>query len=157
MTDMGAVSIVLGTEIKRDLERGTLSISQGAYSKSILERFRMSECRPTNTPRYGPELSNQQPDETLLNEDKNMLYQGIVRCLMYVSQVFRYDIMYAVGQLAHPMAKPRKIHMVAAKHTLPYLAGTANFSISYKRGGFKLAVFLDSNWVNNPDNRKSTS
>ena len=65
--------------------------------------------------------------------------------------------MYVVGQLARPMAKPSKIHMVAAKHTLRHLAGTAGFSITYKRGGFKLAVFSDSNWVNNPDNGKSTS
>ena len=65
--------------------------------------------------------------------------------------------MYAVGQLAHPMAKPSRIHMVAATHTLRYLAGTTDFSITYKRGGFKLAVFSDSNWANNPNNGKSTS
>ena len=93
----------------------------------------MSECKPTNTPGYGPELSNQQPDETLLDEEEKKRYQGIVGCLMYVSQVLRYDIMYAVGQLARPMAKPSKIHMVAAKHTLRYLAGTTGFGITYKR------------------------
>ena len=76
---------------------------------------------------------------------------------MYTSQVLRYDFMYAVGQLARPMAKPSKIHMVAAKHTLRYLAGTTDFSIAHKRGGFKLAVFSDSNWANNPDNGTSTS
>ena len=70
MTDMGAVSLVLGMAINRNLERGTLTISQKAYSKSILERFGMSECKPTNTPGYGPELSNQQPDETLLDEEE---------------------------------------------------------------------------------------
>ena len=64
--------------------------------------------------------------------------------------------MYAVGQLARPMAKPSKIHMVAAKNTR-YLARTTNFSITYKRGGFKLAVFSDSNWANNLDNGKFTS
>ena len=65
--------------------------------------------------------------------------------------------MYAVSQLARPIAKPSKIHMVAAKHTLRYLAGTTNFSNTNKRGGFKLAVFSDSNWATNPDNGKSTS
>ena len=157
MTDMGAVSLVLGMEIKRDLERGTLTISQEAYSKSILERFGMSEFKPTNTPGYGPELSNQQPAETLLDEEEKKRYQGFVGCLMYVPQVLRYDILYAVGQLARPMAKPSKIYMVAAKHTLRYLAGTTDFSITYKREGFKLAVFSDSNRANNPDNGKSTS
>ena len=157
MTDMGAVSLVLGMEIKRDLERGTLTISQEAYSKSILERFGMTECKPTNTPGYSPELSNQQPDETLLDEKEKKRYQGTVECLMYVSQVLRYDIIYAVSQLARPMAKPSKIHMEAAKHTLRYLARTTDFSITYKRGGFKLAVFSDSTWANNLDNGKSTS
>ena len=47
--------------------------------------------------------------------------------------------------------------MVAAKHTLRFLAGTTDFSITYKTGGFKLAVFSDSNWANNPDNGTSTS
>ena len=54
---------------------------------------------------------------------------------MYVSQVLRYDIMYAVGQLARPMAKPSKIYMVAVKHILRYLARTTSFSITYKRRG----------------------
>ena len=157
MTDMEAVSLVLAMEIKRDLERGTLTISQEAYSRSILERFGMSECKPVNTPGYGPELFNQQPDEALLDEEEKKRYQGIVGCLMYVSQVLRYGIMYAVGQLARTMVKPSKIHMVAAKHTLRYLAGTTDFSITYERGGVKLAVFSDSNWANNPDNGKSTS
>ena len=87
MTDMGAMSLVLGMEINRDLERGTLTISQEAYTKSILERFGMSEFKPTNTRGYGPELSNQQPDETLLDEEETKRNQGIVGCLMYVSQV----------------------------------------------------------------------
>ena len=157
MTDMGAVSLVLGMEIKQNLERGTLTISQEAYSKSILERFGMSECNATSTMGYVTELSNQQPHETLLDEEEQKRYQGIVGRLIYVSQVLGYDIMYAVGQLARPMAKPRKIHMVAAKHTLRYLAGTTNFSITHKRRGFKLAVSSDSNWANNADNGNSTS
>ena len=59
-------------EIKQDLERGTLTIPQEAYSKSILERFGMSECKPINTTGYGLELSNQQPDETLLDEERSV-------------------------------------------------------------------------------------
>ena len=47
VTDMGAESLVLAMEIRRDLERGTLTISQESHSKSILERFGISECKPT--------------------------------------------------------------------------------------------------------------
>ena len=157
MTDMGEASLVLGMEIKRDREAGTLTISQEAYCKSILQRFGMSDCKPTSTPGYGSEISNIQPEDTLLDEEETRKYQGIVGSLMYISQVLRYDIMYATSQLARPMAKPSKIHMVASKRTLRYLAGTTDFCITYKKGGFKLATFTDSNWANNPDNGKSTS
>ncbi|CAB1120611.1 unnamed protein product [Ectocarpus sp. CCAP 1310/34] len=157
MTDLGEASLVLGMEIRRDREANTLTISQEAYCKSILERFGMSGSKPTSTPGYGSEISNIQPEDTLLDEKETRKYQGIVGSLMYIAQVLRYDIMYATGQLARPMAKPSKVHMVAAKHTLRYLAGTIDFSITYKKGGFKLATFSDSNWANNPDNGKSTS
>ena len=45
--------------------------------------------------------------------------------------------------------------MGAAKHLLRHLAESANFSITYKRGGFKLTACSDANWGNNPDNCKS--
>ena len=57
MTDMGEASLALGIEIKRGRQLGTLTISQEACSKSILERFGISDCKPTNTPGDGPELS----------------------------------------------------------------------------------------------------
>ena len=43
MTDMREASLVLGIEINRDRQLGTLTISQGAYSKPILERFGLSD------------------------------------------------------------------------------------------------------------------
>ena len=150
MTDMGEGSLVLGREIKNDRYAGTLKISQEAYCKSILERLGILDCKPTSTPGYGRTTI----PRTHFSSRRN---QGIVGSLMYIAQVLRYDIRYATGQWARPMAKPSKVHMAAAKHTLRYLAGTTNFDITYKKGGLKLAIFSDSNWANNPDNGKSTS
>ena len=76
---------------------------------------------------------------------------------MHVAQILRYDIMYSSSQLARAMSRPAKVYMGAAKHLLRYLAGTTDFTIVYKKGGFKLTAFSDSNWGNNPDNGKSTS
>ena len=47
--------------------------------------------------------------------------------------------------------------MGAAKHLLRYLAGSTDFSITYKQGDFKLTAFSDANCKANPDNGKSTS
>ena len=76
---------------------------------------------------------------------------------MYLAQVSPYDILYAVNQLTRVMSKSSKAHMGAAKHVLWYLAGSVNFPITYKRGGFKLTTYTDADWGGNPDNGKSNS
>ena len=73
---------------------------------------------------------------------------------MYLAQISRCDILYAVNQLARRMSKPSKARMRAVKHLLCYLAGSTDFSITHKQGGFKLAAFSDANWGNNRENSK---
>ena len=92
-----------------------------------------------------------------MNKEHKRRFQAITFSVMCLGQVTRYDIWYAVNQLARAMCKPSKAHMAAAKHLLRYLAGTTNFAITYKRGGLKLTVFSDANWSNNPDKGKPTS
>ena len=76
---------------------------------------------------------------------------------MYLAQVTCYDILYAVNQLVGAMSKSAKAHMGAAKHLFRYLAGSTDFSIiTYKRGGFRLAVFSDVNWGSSSGNGRST-
>ena len=157
MSDLGDVSLVLGMQVTRDRKKGTLTISQEDYTKSILARFGMENCKPSSIPGTGSELSTEQPAETLLSTEQTQKYQAITGSVMYLAQITRYDVMYAVYQLARAMSKPSKAHMGAAKQLLRYLAGTTDFSIVYKRGGFKLSAFSDANWGNNPDNGKSTS
>ena len=71
---------------------------------------------------------------------------------MYLTQVIRYECMYDVSQLVRGMSKPSNAHLAVAKHLLRYLAGTTNFSIVYKKGGFNATAYSDANWGNNPDN-----
>ena len=49
--------------------------------------------------------------------------------------------MYSSSQLARAISRPAKVHMGAAKHLLRYLAGTTDFTIVCKKGGFKLNAF----------------
>ena len=132
-------------------------INQKDYTKDIVQSYGMRGCNPAYTPGVGPELSIDQPEENLLNEEGKRRYQSIADAAMYLEQVCRYDILYIVNQLARAMSKPSKAHMGAAKHLLCYLAWSIDFSIACKQGSFKLATFSDANWGANPDNGKSTS
>ena len=41
MTDMGEVTRILGMEVKRDYDQGTLAVTQTDYVENLLERFEM--------------------------------------------------------------------------------------------------------------------
>ena len=157
MKDLGDASLVLGMEISRDLSCGTVSVTQAPYVRSILKKFGMDGCNKVNTPGVGPELSTLVQQSEQLDAERTKRFQAIVGSVIYLAQVTRYDILFAVNQLARAMTKPSKAHLAAAKHLLRYLAGTIDFCITYKKDDFKLTAFSDANWGNNPDNAKSTS
>ena len=50
MTDMGEVKRILGIDVQRDYEQGTLAISQEHYVNTLLERFGMQEANPVSRP-----------------------------------------------------------------------------------------------------------
>ena len=61
-------------------------IRQEHYTKSILARFGIAGCNPVHTTGAGPELSLDQPDETLLDPTGTELYQSITGSLMFLGQ-----------------------------------------------------------------------
>ena len=156
MTDMGNVSGLLGMNVTRDREEETITINHEDDTEDIVQRYGMRGCNPAYTPGVGPELSLDQPEENLVNEGGKRRYQSITGAAI-LTQIFRYDILYAVNQFVRAMSKPSRAHMRAAKHLLRYLAESTDLSIIYKQGVFKLVAFSDANWGENPDNRKSSS
>lgn len=90
MTDMEDVSHVLGMQVTRDRETGTLAKIRQSCARSAPERLGVVLCNPQDTPGCGVEVSLEQPD----------------------------DCMYATGQLAGVMVKLFEIHKATAKHLL---------------------------------------
>jgi hypothetical protein len=50
MKDLGASKKILGMRITRDRKNRKLTLSQGEYTKMVLERFRMQNVKPVSTP-----------------------------------------------------------------------------------------------------------
>ena len=91
-------------------------MNQKDYTEDIVQRYGMRACNPAYTPRVRPELSLDQLEENLLNEEGKRRCQSITGEAMYLAQICRYDILYTVKQLARAMSKPSRAHMGAAKH-----------------------------------------
>ena len=83
----------------------------------MLERFRMTECNPNNTP-SSPKTKH---TETTIEGDetaKNLPYRELVGSLMYLALATRPDIAHTVSSLSQFNENPSHIHWVAAKRVL---------------------------------------
>ena len=83
MSNMCEVSRILGMDVTRDREKGPIAISQRYYTEDVVQRYGIEGCNRADTSGIGPELSLNQPEETLLNEEKKRRYQGITGAVMY--------------------------------------------------------------------------
>ena len=138
-------------------KKGTVTITQDNYTKSLLERCGMGNCNLRYTPGVGSDLFLNQPEEKLLNKEDTQRFQAITDSVMYLGLVLRYDTSYSVNQLTRALPKSSQSYMAATKHLRRYLAGTTDFTVRYKQGGFNLTTFSDANWGNNLDNGNSRS
>ena len=125
MKDLGELHYCLGLEIWR--EDGKTMVTQSKYTREILERFNMQECKAASTP-LDQNVKLSSVDET--KEVNGTLYRQLVGSLNYLTTT-RLDISYSVSILSQFMAKPLESHWIAAKKVLCYLKGTVNFGLMY--------------------------
>ena len=104
MTDMGDVSRVLNMNVVRDRDERTITINQKDYTEDIVQRYGMRGCNPAYTPGVGPELSLDNPEENLWNEEGKRRYRPVTGAAIYFAQVCRYGVLYTVNQLARAMS-----------------------------------------------------
>ena len=165
-TNQGEVEYYLGVEFTQ-VDQHTLLLHQSSYVESVLETFKMKECKPVSTPLpLNLDLSlKDSPDE--VDRELQSEYRAIVGSLMYLYQWTRPDLGYAVTFLSRYLHKPGVKHMQAARHTLRYLQGTKSLGIRYTRDLNRLRVrgqdlnviygLSDSDFAGCKDTAKSTS
>ena len=166
LIDQGPLEYYLGVEVTK-LDEKTTMLHQTGYIHKVLERFKMTDSHPANTPLpSGCKLSlMDSPEEvdTFLQRE----YRAIVGSLMYLYQWTRPDLGFTVTFLSRYLHKPGEKHMQAAKHALRYLKGTIGLGIRYTRDLERLRVrdqqlnvlyaLSDSDFAGCKDTSRSTS
>ena len=79
MKDLGILHYFLGLEIWQ--RSGGLFVSQGKYSREILERFNMQGCKPVDTPLPS---GWRKEDATSAEVVDAIVYRQLVGSLMYL-------------------------------------------------------------------------
>jgi len=101
--DLGDTKFLLGVEVIRDHKNRTIALSQRQYIIDMLERYRMSDCNPVQTPmqpglKLSKSMCSQASEEA--QEMENVPYLNAVGSLQYLATMTRPDIAYAVSCLA---------------------------------------------------------
>ena len=64
---------------------------------------------------------------------------------------------FAVKTLSQYLVKPRRVHMIAAKHVMRYLKGTIKFGLYYDGDhDYRLYAYTDADWDGSTSDKKST-
>ena len=144
----------IGLEIERDRDNKTIALHQRGYIVKILERFRMSECKPCVTPGDPHVILTKADCAQDGGLQANFPYREAVGCLMFLQSCTRPDIAYNVVTAAQFNERPGKSHIQALKRIMRYLQKTKDLRIMYGNNGLDLVVYSDSDYASCPDTRK---
>jgi hypothetical protein len=115
---IGELTFFLGFQVKQ--MREGIFISQEKYTKDLLKKFKMDDCKPIKTPM--PSNGHLDLDEEAKPVDQT-LYRSMIGSLLYLT-TSRPDIMFNVCMCARFQACPKEPHLSAIKIILRYLKHT---------------------------------
>ncbi|CAH9052299.1 unnamed protein product [Cuscuta europaea] len=162
MKDLGDAKRILGINIIRDRSKHTLVLNQISYVEKVLSKFNMSSAAPVHVPLASHFVlsKNQSPKtDSEIELMKSVPYSNAIGSVMYLMVSSRPDIAYAVSCLSRFMSNPGMPHWNALKWLLRYLKFSANHGLIFTKctEGVKLSGYVDYNYANDKDNRKSTT
>lgn len=147
-------SYFLGMEIivRQD---NSIFLCQKAYTKKILQKYGMSECKPAPS----PVIKN---NEIGKDEDSNTKsvfpYRQAVGALSYLSVGTRPDITYAVGVASRNLSAPTKEDVLLIKRIFRYLKGTLEQGLTFtNKSPPRMVCFSDADHGGDQTTGKSTS
>ena len=118
MKDLGAAKKILGMKIIRNMNKGTMILSQKKYIEKILETFGMSSNKSVVTPltsHFKMSCSQCPNTDGERSEMTKVPYVNVVGCMMYAMVLTRPDLTHAFSVVSRFIAAPGKEHWKAVK------------------------------------------
>ena len=167
--ETGEIEFILSMAVKRDREKGTLTLNQRLAIEKIAEKMEITTTNSVETAMCVTPLTKLEAPET---DPKvaNWPYLETVGSLLHISQCTRPDIAYAVGSLARHSTTLGAQHIKAAKRCVQYLYNTRELCLKYSAGkdedtnepevyeaGRRPHAYADADYAGETQTRKSTS
>lgn len=161
ISDLGAISWIVGIHATRDRTNRTITLSQTALIDKIVDQFKQTKANPVATPLLHSIKLSRADSPTNQEEKESMQpfpYRQLIGSLVYLALGTRPDIAHTVQHLSQFLDNPGRNHWDAAIRTVRYLKGTRTLGLTL--GGHRpicLRGMTDSDYANCPDTRRSVS
>jgi hypothetical protein len=165
MTDFGEAKFILGMDIIKNTEAGTISLSQEQCTKEIFEKYGMLDSTPSKVPmapthyRDGEVASDH--DKMALTPSEHETFRAILGPVNVLCMCTRPDIAFVISVINRCHTAPTQLHMKHLKRLLRYLNGMRPMGITYGRASQDNAedikVLSDSDWAGDTTTRRSQS
>jgi hypothetical protein len=167
MKDFGEAKSILGINLKRDWEKGTITLDQSEYIANLLVKFRQTSSRYSSSPidkTATPMSKSHSPVTDLeLAAMADKPFREVVGSLMHLMVCTRPDIAHAVSSLSRFLQNPGSYHWDTAVRVLQYLHKTQSYGLRYTRTPDDPAIignlrgYCDSDWAGDKDHYVSTA
>lgn len=153
MKDNGPIKMFCGIEIDYNREQRTVSFSQHAYAKSLVEQVGDVAKRRARTP-----LVDTIPS-TDIDKEVQPRFRMLVGKIMWLANHTRPDLAFTASALSRHLSSPSKIHLDAAERCVAYIAQTISRKLEYQpRVESGLVGYCDATWASDSGTqRKSTT
>ena len=113
----------------------------------------MQDCKPASTPMEPGLKLSAKSTSPIVDES---LFRQLAGSLIYLTAT-KPDISFAVSYISRLMTAPKADHWTAEKRVLRSVSGTFDYGLLYTWSpNPTLCGYIDSNWVDSVDDRKST-
>jgi transposase InsO family protein len=159
--DLGPVNRFTSYQVTRNRSKRTIILHQHDYINELLQLTQMQNCIPiASLPVSLNFLNKTQCPTTPADkyEMEKVPYRQTVGALLHIANRTRPDICHAVSVLTRYNHNPGKPHWHAVKSVLRFLKHTSFDGLEL--GGTEpltLRAYVDANFAQDPDSRKSTS
>ena len=156
--DLGDARFLLGMATQRNVDAGTISLTQEACAKAVLVRFGMADMRPAKTPAE-PEPMYIDEEEILSPQDTKC-FRSATGSPLCLSRGTRPDIIHSVMVIARSMSRPGPRARVKLKRVISHLKGTVSIGITYSEvtdDGYELTAHVDLDHAGDQEKRYSTT
>jgi hypothetical protein len=160
ITGGGLMETFLGMQVEQS--QGKIRLHLDNYIRETLDEYKefsTKSLRPKQVP-IQPGLILEKTDCPIVPDPrKQKFYRSFIAKLQFAATWIRFDISFAVAQLARFCASAGKTHWAALHHLMEYLDVHSSFKLTYrKRSALSngLTGFADSDWAMSLSRRSTT-